>query len=261
MKKLIVGNWKCNPAKLSDAIKIIRGIRKASSNSTKAEVVICPPYVFLIDLIKQAKNTDIKIGAQNCFWTEGGAFTGQISCKMIKNSGCKYVIIGHSEARQFNKETNEEINRKIHSALEEKLLPILCVGENGGERKKGKTFEILRTQITEGLAKINKSDFSKITIAYEPIWAIGTGNFAEPMEMKKAKDFIIGLITKLAGKENTSKIRVLYGGSVKSENARLYFNEARMDGLLVGGASLDPKEFSKIIRSVVPLRSFGATRD
>ncbi|MDD5569065.1 MAG: triose-phosphate isomerase [Candidatus Pacebacteria bacterium] len=249
MKKLIVANWKCNPLKSQEALKIFKGTIAVASKSKKAETVICPPYVFLKEIIAAAKGTEIKIGAQNCFWEETGAYTGMVSAAMLKNMGCKYAIIGHSEARRFVKETNEEISRKIAAAAKSGLIPILCIGENRGERKENKTYEVLAQQLNEGLLKLSKIDISKIIIAYEPIWAIGTGDYADPIEIKKAKEFILGLLKKMSGAENTGKIRVIYGGSVNAENSELYFSKAEMDGLLVGGASLNPKEFSKIINS------------
>lgn len=245
-KKLIIGNWKCNPLKTAEALKIFNGIRSAAEATKKAEVIICPPNIFLKDLL--ARKSAIKIGAQNCFWSEG-AYTGEVSATMLKNMGCKYVIIGHSERRKINKETNEEINQKIIFALKNKLVPIFCMGENKSEKEKGKTFEVLKKQIEEGIAGIPKADIDKIIFAYEPIWSIGSGNFAEPMEIKKVKNFILDLLAKKIGKENISKIRVVYGGSVNPENTPAYFSIAQMDGVLVGGMSLKPAEFSKIIKS------------
>jgi triosephosphate isomerase len=246
MKKLIIGNWKCNPLKATEALKIFTGIKAAALMSKKAETIICPPNIFLKDLLSLKGN--IKIGAQNCFWQEG-AYTGEVSTKMLKNMGCKYVIIGHSERRKINKETNEEINKKIISALQNKLIPIFCIGENKEEKEKGKTFEILKNQIKEGIAKISKQDMPKIIFAYEPIWSIGTGNFAPTDEIKKVREFIINLISKEIETKDISKIKIIYGGSVNAENTLAYFSEAKMDGVLVGGMSLKPIEFSKIIKS------------
>lgn len=246
MKKIIIGNWKCNPTKLSEAIKIFNGVKEAAENS-KNETIICPPNIFLKDLLNF--KSAIKIGAQNCFSENQGAYTGELSALMLKNIGCKYVIIGHSERRKINKETDEEINKKIISAFANKLIPILCIGESREEREHELTFDVLKKQIEEGINKIEKSDIQKIIFAYEPIWSIGTGNFAAPEQIKDVREFIINLIYKKIGKENSKKIRIIYGGSVTSENVVDYFKIAEMDGVLVGGASLKPKEFSKIIRS------------
>jgi triosephosphate isomerase len=245
-KKIIIGNWKCNPIKLSEAVKIFNDIKDVSDCS-KNETIICPPNIFLKDLLNF--KSSIKIGAQNCFSENQGAYTGEVSALMLKNLGCKYVILGHSERRKINQETNEEINKKIISAFANKLIPILCIGESREEREHELTFDVLKKQIEEGINKIEKSDIQKIIFAYEPIWSIGTGNFAAPEQIKDVREFIINLIYKKIGKENSKKIRIIYGGSVTSENVVDYFKIAEMDGVLVGGASLKPKEFSKIIRS------------
>ncbi len=244
-KKLIVANWKCNPLTLNESIKIFKAINSKYKNPTKAEVVICPPNIFLKNLL--ALKTKLKIGAQNCFWEEKGAYTGEVSAVMLRNMGCQFVIIGHSERRKINKETNEEINKKIIVALKNKLIPILCIGENREEREHELTFDVLEKQIKEGIANLEKTEIAKIVFAYEPIWSIGSGNSADPEQIKEVKNFIIDLLSKKIGKENISKIKILYGGSVNGENTRAYFTEAEMNGVLVGGASLKPEEFAKII--------------
>lgn len=242
-KKIIIGNWKCNPLTLNEAKKIFSGIKSAAELS-KAETIICPPDVFLKDLL--ALKTKIKIGAQNCFYESKGAFTGEVSATMLKNMRCKYVILGHSERRKINQETNQQINKKIISALENKLIPIFCFGESREERERGLAFKVLKNQIEEGISKISSIDIQKIIFAYEPIWSIGSGNFAAPKQIAEVKNFIIDLLSK---KTSPEKIKILYGGSVNQNNASEYFSIAKMDGLLVGGASLNPKEFSKIIQS------------
>lgn len=246
-KKLIVANWKCNPLTSNEAIKIFKSIATKYKNYTKAEVVICPPDIFLKNLL--ALKNKLKVGAQNCFWEEKGAYTGEVSAVMLKNMGCQFVIIGHSERRKINKETNEEINKKIIAALQNKLIPILCIGENREERDHELTFDILEKQIKEGIANLEKTKIVKIVFAYEPIWSIGSGNSANPSQIKEVKNFIINLLAKKIGKENISKIKILYGGSVNGENTSAYFTEAEMNGVLVGGASLKPEEFAKIIKS------------
>jgi triosephosphate isomerase len=246
MKKIIIGNWKCNPIKLSEAIKIFNGIKEAAESS-KNETIICPPNIFLKDILNL--KSAVKIGAQNCFAENQGAYTGEVSALMLKELGCKYVIIGHSERRKINKETNEEINKKIVAAFANKLIPIFCMGESREEREHELTFDVLKKQIEEGISKIEKSNLQKIIFAYEPIWSIGSGNFAAPEQIKDVREFILNLISKKIGKENSKKIRIIYGGSVNSENVNDYFTIAQMDGVLVGGASLNPKEFSKIIKS------------
>ena len=242
-KKIIIGNWKCNPLTLGEAKKIFSGI-KSAAESSQAKIIICPPNIFLTDLF--ALKSKIKIGAQNCFYESKGAFTGEVSATMLKNMGCKYVIIGHSEIRKINHETDEEINKKIIAALKNKLIPIFCFGESREERQQGLTFKILKKQIEEGISKISSADIQKIIFAYEPIWSIGSGNFAAPNQIAEIKNYIIDLLSK---KTAATQIKIVYGGSVNADNAPEYFSISKMDGLLVGGASLNPKEFSKIIKT------------
>ncbi|MFA5009016.1 MAG: triose-phosphate isomerase [Candidatus Paceibacterota bacterium] len=242
MKKLIIGNWKCNPLKPSEALKIFNGIKKSAENSKFAETIICPPNIFLKDLLNL--KTKIKIGAQNCSATEEGAYTGEISAKMLKEIGCQYVIIGHSERRNLNHETNQEINQKLILALKNNLRPIFCLGENKKQRIDRLTFDVIKNQFQEGIKNIPESQFKKIIIAYEPIWSIGSGNFADPKQIQEVKIFLLDLIKK---KNKKTSVKIIYGGSVNSENISDYFLKAEMDGVLVGGASLNPLEFSKII--------------
>ncbi len=229
MKPLVVANWKMNPSTTDEAIKLVEGIKD------KDNFVICPPFVFL-PLFK-----GVKKGAQNLFWEKEGAFTGEISPLMLKDLGCEYVIVGHSERRGYFEETDEMVNKKVKAALENSLIPIVCIGEKEGE----KVEEILRREIEEGLKGI---DISSVIIAYEPIWAIGTGKACDLNKALERKNLILNILKEAF---NFSDIPVLYGGSVKSHNASGFIKEADFQGLLVGGASLDPEEFSKIIDSVV----------
>jgi triosephosphate isomerase len=232
MKNLIVANWKMNPTSKKEAEEIFNNIKNGAEN-TKAEVVICPPFVYLSLL------GGMTIGAQNCFYEESGAFTGEISPVMLKDLGVEYVIIGHSERRKYFGEIDEVINKKINKSLGLGLKIIFCIGETAEEHDSGKKNEVLEKQLKLGLEGI--TDFSNINIAYEPVWAIGTGNNCSVEETKESLNFIRGFLP-----ENT---RVLYGGSVKSENSGAYMKEAGADGLLVGGASLNAQEFVKIIKS------------
>ena len=224
-----------NPQTLQESLKILI-FNKEVKKDKKIEVVICPPFVFLSKVKELLLN--IKLGAQNCFFKEQGAYTGEISPVMLKGLGCKYVIIGHSERREYFNEENKNINRKIISLLKFNLTPILCIGETEKERKGNKLKEVLKKQIKEGLKGV---DYKKIIIAYEPIWAIGTGKSCSMEDSKKVKEYISSLL---------KDAKVLYGGSVNGDNSEEYIKEAGYDGLLVGGASLKPKEFLKIIKSV-----------
>ena len=239
MKPLIVANWKCNPKSLEEAKELLNKIIKGTDNE---DVVICPPTVFISSLI----NDKISFGAQNCFDKEG-AFTGENSILMFEDLGVKYIIVGHSERRNIFKETNLEINSKLIKVLESEITPILCIGEKGEERGEGKTFEVLGEQLDICLNNISNPE--KTILAYEPVWAIGTGKFAEVEDIKEIRSFIQDFLIKKFDKEVASKIKIIYGGSVDSSNVHSYIVEARMDGVLVGGASLKADEFLKIIKS------------
>lgn len=237
-KPIIIANWKMNPNSPKEAEDIFEAIKKEVRN-TKAEVVICPPFAYLENL------KGISLGAQNVFYEEKGAYTGEVSALMLKNLGCEYVIIGHSERRKYFDETDEIINKKIKSAMSVELEQIFCVGETEGQRNSGKAEETVEKQIKEGLKGI--SDIKGMAIAYEPVWAIGTGNACKVDDAKKMKEFIKKVISGIYGKDVLKDARVVYGGSVNSQNAADYVKKAGYDGLLVGGASLKPEEFVKII--------------
>lgn len=232
MKKLIVANWKMNPSTLEKAKELFNGIEEGVEDK-QHEVIICPPFLYLPELSKGS----IKLGAQNCFWEESGSFTGEVSPKMIKEF-CNYVILGHSERRAIFNESNEMINKKIKKALGFNLKVILCIGENKKEREKGKTKEVLKNQIKKSLKGVAKEE---IIVAYEPIWAIGTGNPCSPEEAKKVRLFLEEALKNF-------KSLILYGGSVNSKNVSSFI-KAGYQGVLVGGASLKPKEFVKIVKN------------
>lgn len=251
MKNLIIGNWKCNPTTLKESRQLFDSVRKGAKNIKKSEVVICPPYArFLIFNFKFLKN--IKIGAQNCFWEECGAYTGEVSAAMLKDIGCEYVIVGHSERRKYFNETNEIVNKKLKAIIDAKLKPILCVGETQEQRNNGETEKVLEEQISEAVKNISSPKFceSGTCIAYEPVWAIGTGNPCDYEEAQKMGLLIRKIISEIYNRPASQRFRLIYGGSVKSENAAGYIKEAGLNGLLVGGASLDAKEFLGIIKSV-----------
>jgi len=249
MKPLIVANWKCNPTTLKEAKALFNSLKRGLRNIKRVEVVVCPPFIYLhLGRSTRYRATSFKLGAQNCFWEGTGAFTGEISAKMLKDLGVKYVIIGHSERRQILGENNEMIAKKLKKALELDLRAILCVGETQGQRAKGETFKILEKELKENLKRVPKSKIEKVAIAYEPIWAIGSGNPCSPDDAFSCSLFIRKVISQIFNKKIAKKIRILYGGSINSQNAQDYLREPGIDGLLVGGASLRPKEFLKIVR-------------
>jgi triosephosphate isomerase len=242
MKNLIVANWKMNPASQKEVKALFEGIKKGVKN-VKAEVVICPPFVFL-PLLK-----GLTIGAQNVHFEEKGAFTGEVSSLMLKDFKINYAIIGHSERRKYFNETDEQINKKVKKVLSVGLKPILCIGETKEEKDQGKKSEVLEKQITEDLKSISRDDIKNIVIAYEPVWAIGTGNNCSVDETMSSVLFIRKVLTKLYNREIADNMRVLYGGSVKSENSATCIKGSGSNGLLVGGASLNAEEFIKIVKS------------
>jgi len=248
MRPLIVANWKCNPTSLAKAKGLFNSIRRGIKNIKNVKVVICPPFVYLSSI--KYKLSNIKLGAQDIFWEKKGAFTGEISSLMVENLGCQYVIIGHSERRRYFNETDEMINKKIKAAISEKVKPIFCIGETQQEKKRGQTQTVLESQITEGLKKIGKKKIKNIIIAYEPIWAIGTGKPCDIDTVFSTNLLIRKIIRKTYSLSISKSFRILYGGSINSKNAAEYIREARMNGLLVGGASLDVKEFIGIVKAV-----------
>jgi triosephosphate isomerase len=248
MKPLIVANWKLNPTSQKEAKFLFNSVKNGIKNIKNVEVVICPPFVFLFHL--QPTTHNLRLGAQDCFWEEKGPFTGEISSLMLKDFNCRYVILGHSERRRYFGETDEMINKKIKAVLSAKLNPIFCIGETKTERKKGQTKEILKSQIQKGLKGIPRRKIKNLVIAYEPVWAIGTGNPCDVEEAQKMGLLIRKIMAKKYSLSIAKAIKILYGGSVNSKNAKPYITEANFQGLLVGGASLDPKEFVKIVKTV-----------
>lgn len=252
MKNLIVANWKMNPASQKEAKVIFEGItlrlrsgQKKGAKLAKAEVVICPPFVYLA--LRSFSEGGLTLCAQNVFWEEKGAFTGEISSLMLKNLGAEYVIIGHSERRKYFGETNETINKKIKKALETGLKVIFCIGETAEERNASKTTEVLEKQLKEGLLGVK--NIENINIAYEPVWAIGTGNNCSIDETMSSTLFIRKIVSQIYNRKIADNTRILYGGSVKADNSGSYIKDAGTNGLLVGGASLNAEEFIKIIKS------------
>ena len=244
-RKVIAGNWKMNmlPNEAMDFIDKLGSQIKETEN----EVILCVPYIDLFYSLLTAQGTNIKIGAQNMHYEESGAYTGEVSGRMLKSLGVEYVILGHSERRQYFNETDEIVNKKVKAALNSGLKPIICIGESLEERESGKTVDIITNQIEEALKDITEEEIENIIVAYEPIWAIGTGKTATAEDANNSIKAIRDKISQIYGQNVADGVIIQYGGSVKSTNAKELFEMSDIDGALVGGASLKPGEFSKIV--------------
>lgn len=245
-KKIIAGNWKMNND-ISATISLITELKKGITENTKATVIVCPPFTSLETTQTLLKDSIIKFGAQNMYYEDSGAFTGEISPLMLKSVGCEYVILGHSERRTIFQESDSLINKKIKTAIKHELKPIFCIGETLEQREKGITFEVCERQIKNGLEGISESELSHLIIAYEPVWAIGTGKTATSEQAEEVHSFVRKLIEKMYSKNLAEKIVIQYGGSVKPENAKELLSQPNIDGALVGGACLKADSFLKII--------------
>jgi triosephosphate isomerase len=246
-KKIIAGNWKMHKT-IDEAKNLAREIKNMLKNVSDVEIVLCPPFTSLYIVYQEIKDTNILLGAQNMFWEKEGAYTGEISPLMLKDAGCKYVIIGHSERRQYFKETDQDINKKIKIAIKYGLNPIVCVGEKLEEREKGETYKIVKTQISKAFENIEKEEMKNVVIAYEPVWAIGTGKNATGEDANSVISFIRMLLKEKYGEEISNIVRIQYGGSVKPENIKEFMEMPEIDGALVGGASINAESFSKIVK-------------
>lgn len=243
-KKIIAGNWKMNKNR-ENSISLINTL-KNSIDTDKVDVVICVPFINIPDIYNIINGTNIKIGAQNVHFEENGAFTGEISPEMLKSFNVQYVIIGHSERRAYFNETDEVINKKIIKALQHNITPILCVGESLEQRELNTTIELVRSQVKKAFKNVNKDDAKNVVVAYEPIWAIGTGKVATKEQAQEVCFEIRKVISEIYNEEVASQIRIQYGGSVTAESANQLFNMPDIDGGLVGGASLK-EDFIKIV--------------
>lgn len=243
-KPIIVGNWKMN-CTISEALELVKRLRVMLSDVRGVEIVIAPPFTALSPVSRALIGSNMTLAAQNLFWEGKGAFTGEISAEMIMDAGCDYVIIGHSERRQFFAETDDSVNRKVKAALVGGLIPIVCVGETLAEREAGETFPVIERQLTNGLNDVRISYSEDLVIAYEPVWAIGTGRTATPSQAQEVHAYIRSFLKNVGAAED---IRVLYGGSVKPENIDDLMMEPDIDGALVGGASLKADFFARIVR-------------
>lgn len=244
-KPLIAGNWKMFKT-MTEAKEFAEGFKKIYESSD-IQVAICAPFTQLSVLKEAFKGTDIKLGAQNMHFESEGAFTGEISAEMLKEIGVDYCIIGHSERRQYFGETDETVNLKLKKAFDSDILPIMCVGETLEERDGGKAFEVVKSQLEKGLSGIESADIERLVIAYEPIWAIGTGRTATPEQANEMCGFIRDVIDELYDEVTADKVIIQYGGSVKPANATEIMNMEEIDGALVGGASLKPEDFIQIV--------------
>jgi triosephosphate isomerase len=249
-KPFIAGNWKMNRTS-SEAVELVSALQEEYHQFEGAQMVVIPPYTALCDIHITLQGSSIQMGGQNVFWEVQGAYTGEISAPMLKDVGCTYVVIGHSERRQYFGETNATVNKRIKASLAYDLHPILCVGESLEEREKGETINKVQTQMTEGLVDIEKETVQKIIIAYEPVWAIGTGLTATPDQAQEVHNFIRNELSEKYGNETGSCAIILYGGSVKPANTFSLMKEKDINGALVGGASLDAEAFIEIAKEAI----------
>lgn len=243
-RPIIAGNWKMHNTteKARELVELLRPLVGAS----EAEVVVCPPFTAIAATVNAAAGSNIAVGAQDLFWEDWGAYTGEVSGPMLKDLGCRYVIIGHSERRQYFGETDATVNKKLHAALRHDLVPIVCVGETLDEREAGKTLEVVRRQVEDGLKGLTPDQVETLVVAYEPVWAIGTGRTATAADAQEVIAFIRKTLKAMYG-ERAELTRIQYGGSVKPENIAELMAQPDIDGALVGGASLDAISFAAIV--------------
>ena len=244
-KPIIAGNWKMHKT-IAEAVEFVNDI-KDKVNNTDVEAVICAPFTLLKDLKEATKGTNIKIGAQNMHYAEQGAYTGEISAPMLKELNIDYVVLGHSERRQYFNETNETVNKKVVKALEEGIDPILCVGETLEEREASETKNVCKEQTEKALVGVSAEDMKKVVIAYEPVWAIGTGKTATAEDANDVIAYIREVVKGLYGEEISEEVRIQYGGSVKPSNVAEIMNQSDIDGALVGGASLLASDYTELV--------------
>jgi triosephosphate isomerase (TIM) len=249
-KLLIAANWKMYKTP-TEAQSFLHTFLPMVKGLTRNEIVICPPAVDLAPVVELVKGSQVSVGAQNMHFDDAGAFTGEISPLMLLALGVTHVILGHSERRQYFCETDDSVNKKLVAALRHNLIPIVCIGEHEHERDDGKTREVLCHQISRAIHQIDPAKLATVVVAYEPIWAIGTGKTASPATAAEAHFIIRSEIARLVGKPIADTLRILYGGSVKPDNAEALLSQPEIDGALVGGASLDPQSFASIVKAGV----------
>ena len=244
-KPVIAGNWKLFKT-IAESVALVHELQPLVANSQDVEIVVAPVFTALSRVNDAIEGSNIKLAAQDCYWEEEGAFTGEVAPKLLKDVGCSHVIIGHSERRQFFGETDQTVNKKTKAAIKAGLVAIVCIGESLAERESDQTFSVIETQVKGGLEGLAAVDFSRVVIAYEPVWAIGTGKTASDAQAQEVHAFIRGLIARLFGQPVADAVRILYGGSVKPENVKGLMAQSDIDGALVGGASLKAESFAAI---------------
>jgi len=247
-KPMMAGNWKMYKD-INEAISLVNDIKRSVYDINNVDIVVIPPYVDLSDVSEMLLESNIMLGAQNCYWEAEGAFTGEISAKMLKSVGCRYVVIGHSERRKYFGETDETVNRKVKAVIDAGLVPIVCVGETLEEREQARTLEVVRGQVTAALKGFTEEYIDSLVIAYEPVWAIGTGKTATPHEAQEVHAMIRNLLKEMYSTSLSEGIRIIYGGSVKPDNAESLMKEKDIDGGLIGGASLKTYSFVDLIKT------------
>lgn len=246
-RPLIAANWKMNNT-VPDTLKFVAALESDLKATGSVDVIIAPPFTAMYSAGVALAEAGIQLGAQNLFWEDAGAYTGEVSGVFLTDIGCKYVIIGHSERRQLFGETDKTVNKRLKAALRHNLVPIFCVGETLAQREANKTWEVIEGQLKGGLVQIDLGSIENFVIAYEPVWAIGTGKNATPGEAQEVHALIRKFLSSHYSPETADKVRILYGGSVKPSNCRELMAQQDIDGALVGGASLDPKHFAAIVR-------------
>lgn len=248
-KPIIAGNWKMNKV-LSEATSFVEVVKDQIPQPDKVDSVVCAPSLFLERLVNSAQGSHLKTGAQNMHFEENGAYTGEISPVSLKDIGVDYVIIGHSERREMFAETDETVNKKVHAAFKHGLLPIMCCGETLEQREAGTTNEIVGSQVEKGLANLSAEEAKQVVIAYEPIWAIGTGKSSSAQDADQVCGYIREVVANVFSQDVADAVRIQYGGSVKPENIAEYMAQPNIDGALVGGASLEPGSFLKLLEAI-----------
>lgn len=247
-KKIVAANWKMNMTQ-AEAATFVETLSRELTEKSDVEVVIIPPFTAIAKVTEALGGSEgIKVGAQNMYWEKGGAFTGEISAAMLRDLFVRYVVLGHSERRQLLGETDEIVNRKVRAAHEASLRPIVCIGETLEQRERGEVEKVLGTQIRGSLAGLSPKELNETVVAYEPVWAIGTGRTASAEQAQEAHAFVRQTLAEISDEGTAGKIRIQYGGSVKPDNARTLMSQPDIDGALVGGASLDPRSFAEIVR-------------
>ncbi len=247
-KFIIAGNWKLNKNS-REAIVLVEELKRELSSLSGVEVVVCPPFTALESVSDVLMESGIGLGAQNCYWQDSGAFTGEVAAPMLKDLGVAYVILGHSERRQYFGETNETVNKRVKAVLAHGLTPIVCVGENLAEREANKAFDVIKNHCEGSLAGLSTEEMKKIVLAYEPVWAIGTGKTATPEQAQEIHAYIRQLLATMFNQDVANSVRIQYGGSVTAESAAGLLSKPDIDGALVGGASLKAPAFAAIVKA------------